>query len=183
MPRKINVEARQAVNELQNPSILDQVSRIIANVDDADRVIASLEAWQASLNPKTYEKIEPWNQEMMAAHAVYHAQETAIRPVRDRFEHMKRRIAKEQTTEELVELTRLAIEWGQVVLRAADGRLQFWRRYQRAYNLEGIKGHIIVVQNHLSAAEKAVESACKSYQSIYVKEGLRLGVIGPSVFR
>jgi hypothetical protein len=30
---------------------------------------------------------------------------------------MKRRIAKEQTTEELVELTRLAIEWGQVVLR------------------------------------------------------------------
>jgi hypothetical protein len=63
MPRKINVEARQAVNELQNPSILDQVSRIIANVDDADRVIASLEAWQASLNPKTYEKIEPWSLE------------------------------------------------------------------------------------------------------------------------
>ncbi|XRM40132.1 hypothetical protein ABZX51_003451 [Aspergillus tubingensis] len=146
------------------------IREMLYEVRENGSTISALEAWVETVDPEAYRK-DPWPQDLIDAHAHYKALVAEIKSKRRAYNNSVHSSLKEKlryTPKAQLERLRIAYEWGQAALRAAEARLDVLLTYQTAYeNKEAIEGHIKQAKANLDSARNAVIAAGEEYRGYW----------------
>ncbi|GKZ47217.1 hypothetical protein AbraIFM66951_010568 [Aspergillus brasiliensis] len=175
MPTRSNVSLTSSDESDSDTEVLglNELHRVIRHmyheVQRHGDTIASLNEWVNGINPATYEKEDPWPQDLIDAYERYKQCVVLITPARQAYMKYFQRVKNERlgdTSETRMKELELCINWGQAALSATEARLNVLVTYSNAFdNIDTINGHITQAGANRDSAQKAVDKAGVSYRS------------------
>ncbi|KAG6006436.1 hypothetical protein E4U21_007054 [Claviceps maximensis] len=162
-------------------SLMTVINEISQGIAWGEALASDLTEWASSLIPELYQPDPAWDSHVKAQYQQYKVFKVEnSRTRKEYFDYYYARPRKDTTHDQFLELVRLAIEWGQVALKCAQGRLEFLNTYRNAYpDTKSIFGHITAAESHLLSSKNAVERAKEMHRDLWYGFGRSAT---PSVF-